>query len=149
MPLSAGPLAGRKELVGKIKQQRHSIGLRYRDTEGSADQRPTMILINGTIPKIKRGPRHVTAAVVDGKKESARQVRKIRIGAESGVQPDHQWPDIDGPATDPGERRGNDVTDPLMGIGRQKPCIPYRIHKTGGHGIGQSAELHTSARGQL
>ena len=108
-----------------------------------------MIIINGSVPKIKRQATHVAAAIIKGEKESARQAGKTGLGAEPGIQPDHQWPDISGPAANPGERRGDGIADSLMGVRRQEARLAYRIDQADGQGVGQAAELDTRARSQL
>src|SRR6187200_3060533 len=66
-----------QELVHKIEQQLDSICRRYRDAQGvAADQHPAVIMVNGSIPKIKRRFTHVAATVIERKKKPARQPRE-------------------------------------------------------------------------
>jgi hypothetical protein len=150
MPNSTRSLTGGQELLRKIKQHLDGIDRRNRDAQGCvAHQHPAMIIIDGLVTKIKRCSAHIAAAIIKGEKESARQTRKTGLGTEPGVQPDHQWPDISGATANPGERRGDDIADSLVGVRRQKTRLAYRIDQAGGHRVGQAAELDTGARSQL
>jgi hypothetical protein len=150
MPNPARSLIGGEELVGKIDQQLHSVGRRYRNAQGPiADQHPTMIIIHCPVSKIKRCPSYVATAVIEGKKEPARQPCEAGIGTESSIEPDYQGPDISGATANPGKRRGNDIADPLMGLRRQKARLSDCIDKASGHRIRQATQLYAGPRGQL
>jgi hypothetical protein len=150
MPNLAISLIRGQELMGKIEQQLHSVGRPDRNAQGPVtDQYPAMIIINRPVPKIERCPTYVPTAVIEGKKEPARQSREARIGTESSIEPEYQGPHISGATADPGKRRGNDIADPLMGLRRQKARLSRRIDKASGHRVRQAPQLHASPRGQL
>jgi hypothetical protein len=150
MPNIAISLSRGQELAGKIEQQLHSVGRRYPDAQGpTADQHPTMIIINGPVPKIKRDSAQITAAVIKREKKPARQASKVRIDTETRIQADHHGPDIGAATADPGERRRDDIADPLMGLRRQEARLAHRIDEARRHRVGQTAELNASPRGQL
>jgi hypothetical protein len=72
MPNATGSLTRRKKLVCKIKQHRYSGAGRNRNTQiGTANQQPSMIMINSPISEVKSHPSHVTAAVIHREEKPA------------------------------------------------------------------------------
>ena len=72
-------------------------------------------------------PRDVAAAVVDAEPEPAGKVGQGRARPERGVQPAATSPRRPACAPSPGQRRGDDVADPLVGGRRQQPGGCHRV----------------------
>ena len=58
-------------------------------------------------------------------------------------------PDVDQAAADSGERRRDDIAHPLVGVGGQEPRVAYRGDQIWWHRVGQAAQLHARAGGEL
>jgi hypothetical protein len=150
MPDLTRSLTGGQELARKLEQRIDCVGRRYRDAQvRTADQDPAVIIINGSVAKIKSRCAYVVATIIKDEEEPTRQNCKSRIGTESGVQREHQGADIDDPTANPGKRRGHDIADALMGIRWQEARLAYRIDKAPWHRVGKAAKLHTGSRGEL
>jgi hypothetical protein len=150
MPNATGSPARREELVCKIKQHPDSGARGSRDTQiGPANQQPSMIMINSPISEIKSHPSHVTATVIHREEKAAGQPGEFRLGAESGIQPGSKGPYIYYATANAGQRRRDDVANPLVGVGRQEARVPYCSDETTRERVGQAAKLETGAGREL
>jgi hypothetical protein len=81
MPYPTGTPTRGQEPVRKLEEHRDSIARRGRHAQiRTSRKQPAVIMIDSPVPKIKRPATEVAAAVVDGEKEPAGQVRKLWLG---------------------------------------------------------------------
>jgi hypothetical protein len=104
-----------------------------------------MIMIKSAISQIERSSTDVTTPIVHGKQEPTGKTGEPWVGAEPGVQSRHTSSDVRGSATDTGQRRCHDVSDALVSIGRQKPCVAHCMDEVGWQRIWQAAKLQAGA----
>jgi hypothetical protein len=108
-----------------------------------------MIMINSPISEIKSHPSHVTSAVIHHEEKPAGQPGELRLGAESGIQPGSKGPYVYPATANAGQRRRDDVANPLVGIGWQEARVPYRSDEATRERVAQAAKLETGAGGEL
>jgi hypothetical protein len=92
-------------------------------------------MINRPVRQIELCSADVATAVIDGKQKASGKGGEPWLCAECSVEARNEWSHVSQTAADAGERRRDDVPDPLVTFGWQKPVFPDCSDEVGGNRV--------------
>jgi hypothetical protein len=102
---------------------------------GVAEQHPSLVMINRPVRQIELRSADVATPVIDGKQKASGKVGEPGLCAECPVEARNEWSHVSQATADAGEWRRDDVPDPLVTLGWQKPGFPDCSDEVGGQRV--------------